>query len=320
MKLEYGQTNDIVSWMELVDQISGNFPGLETKEEREEHKKTVLRFISRREAICIKEKGKVVGVLLFSKKHNRICCMAVSQEYRKKGIATMLMEEAIKNLDRDKRIMVTTFREGDEKGIAARAFYKKFGFVEGRFVEEFGYPNQELILDTDTVDNKVRVKENIHLFFEPLNEIHTNALARIWSNTEVTRYTNIKEPCTEDETRRRIHRLKEYDTFVVWDEEKNQIVGVVGCPCMNETKGEYGVFYQFDQAVWGKGYASKAVEWLLRTMHEKHGTCLLIADVCIANIASERILKKVGFTLMPDEVQFEKNGVVQKVHQYQLQL
>jgi len=53
---------------------------------------------------------------------------------------------ALSNLDRTKNITVSTFREGDTKGIAPRALYKKFGFVEGELIEEFGYSNQRFIL------------------------------------------------------------------------------------------------------------------------------------------------------------------------------
>jgi hypothetical protein len=80
-----------------------------------EHKRTVLKFMNEQRALCVKKMGKVVRVLLFSKKHNMICCLAVLPEYRKRGIAP-------------------------------RVLYKKFGFVEDELIEEFGYPNQRLIL------------------------------------------------------------------------------------------------------------------------------------------------------------------------------
>ena len=35
--------------------------------------------------------------------------------------------------------------EGDEKGTAPRALYKKYGFCEGELTEEFGYPNQVFV-------------------------------------------------------------------------------------------------------------------------------------------------------------------------------
>ena len=85
-----------------------------------------------------------------------ICCLAVDPAYRKKGIASMLLSEALDKLDRDKDIIVSTFRENDVKGIAPRKLYKKFGFKEGELIEEFGYPNQRFVLHADkSVDNVI---------------------------------------------------------------------------------------------------------------------------------------------------------------------
>lgn len=56
------------------------------------------------------------------------------------------MDEALDNLDRTKEISVSTFRTDDEKGIAPRALYEKYGFVPDALIEEFDYPNQKYIL------------------------------------------------------------------------------------------------------------------------------------------------------------------------------
>lgn len=146
MEVLFGTESDIESWMELVRKVSWNFPGLETSEEIEEHKKTVLKFMDQRRALCVKKSDKVVGVLLFSKKMNMICCLAVDPDYRKQGIASALLEKAIDGLDINRDITVSTFREEDEKGAAPRALYKKYGFKEDELIEEFGYPNQRFIL------------------------------------------------------------------------------------------------------------------------------------------------------------------------------
>ena len=146
MVVQFGTLADITSWMKLVKEVKWNFPGLETDEAFEEHKKTVMKFISQKRALCVKEQGEVVGVLLFSRKYNMICCLAVKPEFRNRGIASMLIKKAFNELDSDKDIVVSTFREGDDKGAAARAFYKKFGFVEGELIEEFGYPCQVFTL------------------------------------------------------------------------------------------------------------------------------------------------------------------------------
>lgn len=146
MKVLFGETSDIDSWMQLVKQVSWNFPGLETEESIEEHKMTVLKFISRRQALCVKDNKEVVGVLLFSRNKNMICCLAVSPEHRKRGIASALLIKALSELDRNKDITVSTFRDNDDKGIAPRALYKGFGFEEGELTKEFGYPNQVFVL------------------------------------------------------------------------------------------------------------------------------------------------------------------------------
>ena len=146
MEVVYGTLRDIESWMELAKEVRGNFPGLETEETLEEHRQTVLRFMGENRALCVKDSDKVIGVLLLSKKHNMICCLAVAPAHRRKGIAGTLLEKALSELDRSKEITVTTFRADDEKGTAPRALYKRFGFTEGNLLEEFGYPVQEFVL------------------------------------------------------------------------------------------------------------------------------------------------------------------------------
>ena len=146
VQVEWGKCNEIDEWMKLVEEISGNYPGLETKEKLDEHKETVLRFMDETRALCVKNGKEITGVLLFSREHNMICCLGVSPGYRRRGIAAKLLEKAINELDQNKDIIVTTFREDDEKGIASRALYKKFGFIAGEYKEEFGYPNQKFVL------------------------------------------------------------------------------------------------------------------------------------------------------------------------------
>ena len=146
MKVEYGTLQDIESWMRLVQRVRWNFPGLETAAALDDHRKTVLRFMGENRALCVKDAVKVVGVLLLSKKHNMICCLAVAPEYRRKGIASALLEKALVELDKSRDITVTTFRDNDEKGIAPRALYKRFGFAEEKLMIENDYPVQRFVL------------------------------------------------------------------------------------------------------------------------------------------------------------------------------
>ena len=146
MEVEYGKETYIESWMELVRKVRWNFPGLETEDSVKDHENTVLKFISKKQAICVRENNKIIGVLLFSRYHNMICCLAVDPDFRRRGIASILLEKALQELDRNRDITVSTFREDDEKGRAPRALYKKFGFKEGELTVEFRYPNLVLVL------------------------------------------------------------------------------------------------------------------------------------------------------------------------------
>ena len=146
MEVEYGKETYIESWMELVRKVRWNFPGLETEDSVKDHENTVLKFISKKQAICVRENNKIIGVLLFSRYHNMICCLAVDPDFRRRGIASILLEKALQELDRNRDITVSTSRENDEKGIAPRALYKMFGFREGELTVEFGYPNQVFVL------------------------------------------------------------------------------------------------------------------------------------------------------------------------------
>lgn len=149
MRLVYGVPDDIDEWMNLVKRVRWNFSGLETQKALNEHQETVLKFMGKRQAICVKAADEIAGVMLFSRGRNMICCLAVSPEYRRCGVASMLMDEVLSQLDGTRDITVSTFRADDEKGLAPRALYEKYGFVPGALVEEFGYPNQVFVLHPD---------------------------------------------------------------------------------------------------------------------------------------------------------------------------
>jgi len=146
MEVHYGTLSDIETWMQLVQRVRWNFPGLESAAALDDHRETVLRFMVENRALCVKDAEKVVGVLLLSKKHNMICCLAVAPEYRRNGIASLLLKKALAELDSTRDITVTTFRDNDEKGISPRALYKKFGFAEEKLMIENDYPVQRFVL------------------------------------------------------------------------------------------------------------------------------------------------------------------------------
>lgn len=76
-----------------------------------------------------------------------ICFLAVDIEHRRQHIANKMVSYMLTFMDHQKNVVVTTYRDGAPEGIAARAFYKQLGFIEGKLTEEFGSPVQEFILE-----------------------------------------------------------------------------------------------------------------------------------------------------------------------------
>ncbi len=145
LSIGYGSSEDIDNWMRLVQMVGSSFPGLETEEALSEHRQTVLDFMDRQEAICAKKDGKIVGVLLFSRENNILCFLAVDPICRRQHFAEKMFRFMLPHMNADKPITVTTYREGVPEGIAARAFYQKLGFVQGKLTVEFGSEVQEFV-------------------------------------------------------------------------------------------------------------------------------------------------------------------------------
>lgn len=146
MEIRLAQAQDIDAWMALAEQVRDVFPGLETAEAMEEHRATVLRFIKNSSAVCGAEADRMAGILLFSRESGQLCFLAVDPSYRRQHIARKMVSLMLTQIDEGKDITVTTYREDDPNGQAARAFYKRLGFSEGKLTEEFGCPVQEFIL------------------------------------------------------------------------------------------------------------------------------------------------------------------------------
>lgn len=145
--IEYGTEKDIKGWMALVRTVGSSFPGLETEGSPAEHRRTVLDFMEKSEAVCAKENDTIVGVLLFSKEKDAVCFLAVDPAYRRQHIAKQMFRFVLPLMTPGKDITVATYREGVPEGNAARAFYLGLGFSPGRMTEEFGSPVQEFSME-----------------------------------------------------------------------------------------------------------------------------------------------------------------------------
>ena len=153
------------------------------------------------------------------------------------------------------------------------------------------------------------------LEYSHISKAFPKNLTAIWSDQDVIKYTNIKEPCTIKEIEKRISIFKNHDVFIIKQNKKT--IGVAGCPCIDKQKNEYGFFYQLKKSVWGKGIGSEAALWCVNYMKKKHGTFTLYADVVSQNVASDKILKSLGFKQISVEKEaFQLNGLNMDIKKY----
>ena len=131
---------DIPAWMELVRAVQASFPGLE----RAEYEAALAAHIEAGEAWVFRYEGKIAAALLYFKERGELDFLAVSPEYRRRGLAARLVETAAAQLPVGSELSVVTYREGDAQGEEARAFYAALGFVPGEELTRFGYPCQRL--------------------------------------------------------------------------------------------------------------------------------------------------------------------------------
>lgn len=147
LRIKDAEIKNLPSWMSLVEIVRESFPGLETEKDMEEYRKTVIKFIEQKRAICAVDGNMVTGILLYSKTRNMLCCMAVHPEYRRQKIGSKMIQRMLQNLDTKKDIVVETFRQEDEKGKETREFYKSLGFEEGELCySDSQYPVQKFVL------------------------------------------------------------------------------------------------------------------------------------------------------------------------------
>ncbi|ABS40359.1 GNAT family N-acetyltransferase [Clostridium botulinum] len=140
---DFAKEVDIDIWMNLVEIVKEDFPGLII----EDYRKILKEGIQQRTALIVKDETKAIGVLIFSYENKEIAFLAVHPQYRKKGIATALFNKMYNQFPKGTEIAVTTYRENDTKGKAARALYKRLGFIQDELIMEFGYPCQRFIFN-----------------------------------------------------------------------------------------------------------------------------------------------------------------------------
>lgn len=128
------------------------------------------------------------------------------------------------------------------------------------------------------------------------------ALFHIWSDSEVTKYLNIKTFTDIGQAREMIELLSRLATeqkairWTIFLKETNQPIGSCGYNTWIKEEGFRGeIGYDLDRKYWGQGIMSEALHALIRFGFNTMGFNRIEALVEPENIPSSKLLKKIGF-------------------------
>ena len=143
----------------------------------------------------------------------------------------------------------------------------------------------------------------------PLEGKYSEDVFQLWGNFEVIKYTYNKLLSSIEDCHIRLNdwlsmhkdNIGANKFAILLD---NRMIGIVGFPVIDNDNLKCAFFYQIIEEYWGNGYALEAAQGVLNYIFEKHSNAYVIADAVVLNIASIKILNKLGF----DQVFIEENG------------
>jgi [ribosomal protein S5]-alanine N-acetyltransferase len=160
------------------------------------------------------------------------------------------------------------------------------------------------------------------LHLHPLQASDTGDLLGLWSDIEVTKYTNWAPLSREDEVVQRLERVRTRYAGcedrvgpLVIRLEDGAFVGLIGIDYVEQA---HELWYLLSRAQWGRGYGGAAVEALLRQITGHPRIRTLVATAVVGNVASWRLLERAGFTrvgVLPGA--FRRNGLESGLFKYE---
>lgn len=168
------------------------------------------------------------------------------------------------------------------------------------------------------IDKTIRI-ETERLMMRPFTLEDRDSIYNIMKDTDMYKYTP-DEPWKSVEIAEEFINLalRLYDSehhtfrhfFAVTVKESGEIIGFCGVGGIAYDRTQNEVFYSIGKDYWGKGYATEAAKAMLKYAFHELELAKVIAAVHPNNIASNRVLEKIGLkrtgiiTGLPEEHAF----------------
>ena len=132
MKVQIATRIDIPSWLELASEVEFLFGPMV---DQPDFQSALRKNIDRGSAYCVREQDRsagapLMGGLFLSCRPSEydIRWLSVAEQWRRRGIGTVLLEHVFGLINSPAELLVTTFGDDNLEGQPARQFYKKMGF------------------------------------------------------------------------------------------------------------------------------------------------------------------------------------------------
>ena len=132
MKVQIATRSDIPGWLELASQVEFLFGPMV---DQPDFHSALCKNIDRKSAYCVREQDGSAGALLMGglflssrPPAYDIRWLSVDEQWRRKGIGTVLLAHVFNLIKPPAELFVATFGEDNLEGQPARHFYKKMGF------------------------------------------------------------------------------------------------------------------------------------------------------------------------------------------------
>lgn len=145
--IRYVAKEDMNKILSMMEQVKEDFPGYQESEFLE----ALHKAIDDKEALLEEKEGRLAGMLTFSYQEKELTFLAVMPEFRKQGVGKRLIKRMAESFEDGEVVHVITFREGDQKGTAARYCYHSCGFVDDEELVVFDYPCQRMVLKVEQI-------------------------------------------------------------------------------------------------------------------------------------------------------------------------
>jgi ribosomal-protein-alanine N-acetyltransferase len=146
------------------------------------------------------------------------------------------------------------------------------------------------------------VLETERMVLRPFREGDLEDLAALHADPEVTRFLGGSRPRTRQETAEKLRKTMEhwrqhgFGIFALVEKEAGDFVGHCGAAYLHGM-GDAELAYSLAKPCWGRGLATEAATAVLRHAFDVVGLPRVVAVAVADNIASQKVMAKVGMTL-----------------------